>query len=377
MAAAPQQGNSDNSSAILWYIAGGFLAAYAIWFVFKAQIVRGYLTLKLLEVKFMSLFAGGYFDILQTRIQTALSNPAKVSMPELMTIGQSVGDFMRFPFVIMLFVLAVVVYLGNTTRVFKRTYAMKDLARLEKNNWPQITPVVELDLIKADIDKGPWAMAMTPIQFCKRHKLLEEVRPQRREGMSRREWDKVEVILRRGEANRVFALQLGQVWRGPERVPPHVRALFAVFAARINADSKEAARLLAQFSASSTGKLNFSGVEALLKKHWNTKLVQQRVQQHAYVMTVMASMLEGAREDGVQASADFLWLKPLDRKLWYMLNTVGRQTPFVEVAGPFAHWVAEKEAGCKLIVPMVEEATKALEIALREVIYRPDEEATE
>lgn len=377
MAAAPQQGNSDNSSAILWYIAGGFLAAYAIWFVFKAQIVKGYLTLKLLEVKFMSLFAGSYFDILQTRIQTAISRPDKVSMPELMAIGQSVGDFLRFPFVIILFVLAIVVYLGNTTRVFKRTYGMKDLVKLEKSNWPQITPVAELDLIKTDIDKGPWAMALTPMQFCKRHKLLEEVRPHRREGMSRREWDKIEVVLKRGEATRLFALQLGQVWRGPDRVPPHVRALFAVFAARINADSKEAARLLAQFSESSASKLNVSGVDALLKKHWNTKLVQQRVQQHAYVLTVMASMLEGARDDGVQASADFLWLKPLDRRLWYMLNAVGRQTPFVEVAGPFAHWLAEKEAGAKLIVPMVDEATKALEISLREVIYRPDEQTAE
>ena len=89
---------------------------------------------------------------------------------------------------------------------------------------------------------------------------------------------------------------------------------------------------------------------------------------------MMASMLEGAREDGVQASADFLWVKPLDRRFWYMMNTVGRQTPYVEVAGPFAHWIAEKEAGRKLLVPMVEEATNALELALKEVVYRPDEQ---
>lgn len=109
------------------------------------------------------------------------------------------------------------------------------------------------------------------------------------------------------------------------------------------------------------------------KKHENTKLVQQIVQSHAYLLTVMAEMLEGARTDGVQAAADFLWLKPVDRRLWYMLNTVGRQTPFVEVAGPFAHWVAEKEMGRRLLVPMVEEATNALEIALKEIIYKPDE----
>jgi intracellular multiplication protein IcmP len=150
-------------------------------------------------------------------------------------------------------------------------------------------------------------------------------------------------------------------------------ALFAVFAARNAGDTKAAAELLAHISASVTTKLNFSGAATLCKKHEKTKTVQRITQTHAYTLTVMASMLEAAREDGVQASADFLWLKPVDRRLWYMLNTIGRQTPFVEVAGSFAHWLAEKQVGRRLLVPMVEEATNALELALKEILYRPDE----
>jgi intracellular multiplication protein IcmP len=103
-------------------------------------------------------------------------------------------------------------------------------------------------------------------------------------------------------------------------------------------------------------------------------MVKKITDGHAYILTVMASMLTLARLDGVQASADFLWLKPIDRRLWYILNTVGRQTPFVEVAGIFAHWVAEKELERKLLIPMVEEATNALELALQDIIYKPDEQ---
>jgi intracellular multiplication protein IcmP len=250
---------------------------------------------------------------------------------------------------------------------------MKDLADLEKMNWPQITPVIGLQLDKKDIDKGPWAMALTPMQFCKRYKLLDEHKPQPREGMTRKEWNRIEVTLRRGQANRLFAIQLGAVWQGTKRLSPHGRALFAIFAARYHSDTKAAQKLLNQISASSTGKIDYTGVDELLRKYEGHKHIQEIVHQHAYVLTVMASMLEVAREDGVQASADFLWLKPIDRRLWYMLNTVGRQTPFVEVAGPFAHWVAEKQIGRRLLVPMVEEATNALEIALKEIIYRPDE----
>jgi intracellular multiplication protein IcmP len=122
--------------------------------------------------------------------------------------------------------------------------------------------------------------------------------------------------------------------------------------------------------------MDFRGVDALLKKHENTKVVQKILQSHAYVMTVMAAMLVGARMDGVQATADFLWLKPIDRRLWYVLNTMGRQTPFVESAGPYAHYVAEKEAGRKLLIPMIESATNALELALKSMVYHPEEESS-
>lgn len=382
MAAQQQGGGSpDNSAAMLWWVAGIFAALGGIWYGFKESIIRFYLTIKLYEVDFLSAMGNHLnpyfhipsFDQLRSLILSARAYPKNVGFPDLISIGDAVGHWLRYPFILILFALAVIVYFGNTTRVFKRTYSMLDLAKLEQENWPQISPVVGLDLIKTDIDTGPWAMAMTPMQFCKRYRLLEEVRPQRLEGMARKDWDKVEVVLKRGEANKLFALQLGALWKGSSKLPPHTRALFAVFAARINADTPAATKLLAQLNTSPAKNLNLSGVDELIKKHEGSKLVQKIVQTHAYVLTVMASMLAGARDDGVQASADFLWLKPLDRRLWYTLNTVGRQTPFIEVGGVFAHWVAEKEAGKRLLVPMVEEATNAVELALKEVVYRPDE----
>lgn len=383
MAGAAQgggQGGGDNSYGIIWGIAAIFAAMAGIWWTFKVQLITFYLTIKLYELNVLS-FIGNllnhayYFEPLRQTVLSARAMAGSISFNDLITIGNSVGVWWRIPFVVILSILAVIVYVSNTTRVYKRTYSMKDFAKLESKNWPQITPVVNLDLIKTDIDTGPWAMALTPMQFCKKFKLLEEVRAQRREGESRKERGRIEAVLKRGEANQVFAMQLGPLWAGSNRLPPYARALFAAFAARINADTAPAAKLINQLATSCLDKtMDFSGTDELLKKHENTKLVQQVVQSHAYVSTVMAAMLLSARDDGVQASADFLWLKPLDRRLWYTLNTVGRQTPFVEVAGIFAHWVAEREASRKLMVPMVEEATNALEVALKEVVYKPDEE---
>lgn len=366
-----QQGQSDNSMGFIWIIAAVFAFLAIIWLTFKTQIVGAYFQVKLFEINLLGHFTHKLDDV-RTVIQT--TDPSQFKFQDVINVGRMVGDYLRLPFAAIILVLAVLVYTNNSTRVFKRIYTMKDLVQLERFNWPQITPVANLNLTKTDIDKGPWAMALTPMQFGKKYKLLEEFKKAPGEGVSKKEWNKIEVKLKRGMANKIFAMQIGPLWQGTDKLPMHIRALFAAFAARYNSDSKSAGELLGRISASSIKKLDFTGTDELLKKHISTKGIQKIMHGHAYVLTVMASMLVGAREDGVQASADFLWLKPVDRRLWYMLNTVGRQTPFVEVAGPYAHWLAEKEIGRPLIVPMVEEATNALDIALQEIIYKPDEE---
>ena len=237
---------------------------------------------------------------------------------------------------------------------------MKRLFKFEQSNWPQIMPVFKLKLGKQDLKEGPWAMAMTPIQFCEHYHLLD----------AQQEPTQKTATLLKSAANKTFALQLGAPWTQVEALPLHVQALFAVFAAREQQDREPAEALLKRLSRSSvTEKLDFTGVSALLKKHKDTALVRKVTQRHAYVLTVMAAMLELGRMDGVIATVDFLWLKPLDRRLWYMLNSVGRQTAVPEISGAFAHWLAEKTLKRAIRVPMVDEAVKGLEAALSECIY--------
>lgn len=370
MAGGGQQPNqSDNSMGVLWVLAAVFIFGAIIWITLKKQIIAFYFSIKLYEIKFLSIFTSKLDDVQTTIVSTLNSGPDKMTFQDVVNVGQAVGSYLRYPLVVILVCMAVFIYFASSTRIFKRIYSMRDLVHAEKNNWPQIAPVANLDLVKTDINKGPWAMALNPMDFCKKNNLLEEYKRPPQEGMSRKEWSKVEVRLKRGAANKLFAIQLGQMWPGINRVPPHIKALFGAFAARVNGDGKGAAELFANINKSSMTKLDFTGADELLKKHYDTKLVKKVVNSHAYLLTVMAEMLEAARSDGVQAPADFLWLKPVDRKLWYMLNTVGRQTPFCEVAGPFAHWTAEKEMGRPLLVPMVEEATNALEVALKEIVY--------
>jgi len=370
---APQQsqGGADNSLAPLWYIIGAFIVAGIIWVYFHAQIVAVIFQIRLWEAQLISLFNGNAASLV-----TGIKNvsPADVKVDDIVNVSTTVGEYLRYPLAAILLVLGVAVYFGHINLRFKKIHNMQTLVTAEQESWPQITPVVGLDLVKTDIDEGPWAMALSPMQFAKKNNLLQEERIVASPDSYTRTQAKVIATVRREEAFRVFSLQLGRYWTGVDSLSPHAKALFAVFAARAARDRDAASKLLLQIAASAkVGKLDFTGVDELLKKHRDHKMVKKIVDNHAYVLTVMASMLILARSDGVLASADFLWLKPVDRVLWFMFNAIGRQTPFSEVAGPFAHWVAERTVGRKLMVPMVEEAVNGLEVAIKDIVYIPDE----
>lgn len=376
-----QNNQNDNSLDFIWMIVLIVAAIGLSWYFGK-----NYITAFIYQVRFYEIAAITFvvnlwnqfthlvpflpaIDLSKLNSWAALIQQKAVgtSFQALQDMSYDVGSYLRYPTIIVLAALAFFVYSKNVTMKFKTVFNMKRLREQENKNWPQITPILKHNLIKEDIDKGPWAMSMTPMQFCKRFDLIQE------------EVDddgKKKAILKNNAAGNYFVLQLGSLWQSAKSLPIHARALFAIFAACANQDRKAADVLLDQiaYSAADNGKLNFAGTDELLAKYIDSKVVTRAVQKHAYVLTVMASMLELARTNGVLASAEFLWLKPIDRRLWYVLNSVGRQTAVPEVAGPFAHWLAEKKLSRALQVPMIDEAVRSLEVALTEILYEGEEE---
>ena len=366
-----QQNQSDNSLGFLWIIIGLFIAAIIIWSVWKAVIISIIFKFKLLEINIISLFTDELLSLKQTLLTTPADN---FTFDHVKAVCAVIGEYIRLPFAITVAIFAVMVYFGSPVLHLRKIFDMKRLRDAELEDWPQILPASQLDLVTEDINKGPWAMSQTPIQFAEKNKLISlEAIPFQEELLERAQ--RYKTLLDKGAANRIFALQLGPKWKGVEALKPHMRALFAVFSALANRDRRTALNCLRAIASSGRkGKLNFSGTDELLKKYKDTPLVKHVVAHHAYIYTVMPSMLDLARTDGVMATAEFLWLKTVDRRLWYILNTVGRYTVVPEVAGIYAHWLAEKLLRKPLVVPMVEEASHALELALNERVYHPSVE---
>lgn len=364
------QGQSDTSMDLLWIIAGIVIGCIFVWYFFHAAIVTGVLQVKFWEASFVSLFTS---KIVPLKNAIADASPQNVTLDQLMAVAAEVGRYLRYPFGIILMLLAIHVYRASAGTRFCATFNMKSLLKQELNNWPYANVVSGLDLVKQDIKKGPWAMALTAMQFSKKYKLLDVERKQMgATGLSREMG--YEAKVNKYRAHKVFVRQLGELWRSPDDLAPHRRALFVIFAAKALGDREVANKLLRQISTSAKDpSLNFSGADALLAKYKDEKIVKEIIARHAFEYGVLAAMLELARSDGVLASAEFLWLKPHDRVLWYVLNSVGRQTVFPEVAGIFAHFYAEKVIGYRLMSPMVEEAVISLEDAIDDLVYVPDD----
>jgi intracellular multiplication protein IcmP len=363
-----QGGSSDNSMAPVWIIVLLFITCYFIWTWGHQYIVNVVFQINIWQAKLVNLFINNT-DLAQRIFLMQTLDPSTVDWAQLVDMTRNVGSFMRYPVVIVLIILAVILYNSNITLKFRRAHNMNTLRAQEQYNWPAIMPIIKEDLVSQDVNVGPWAMALTPMEFAKKNNLLKKDDVLLDNPIPGQE---MTAGVKRSDAKRVFTMQLGPYWDGFERCSPQAYALSAVFIARMNRDKDAANHILKVLDTTFVaGKPDYSVAKPVIQKYQNSEVVQNIISKHAYTLTVIGSLLAAARDDGVVPSSEFLWLKPIDRRLWYMLNCIGRQTPYAEVGGPFAHWKAEKVMGRRSLVPMIDEAIRALEIAIKEIKLTP------
>jgi intracellular multiplication protein IcmP len=369
-----QQNGTDHSLNFFWYLAIVAATFIIIWLMRPQWLVVPIFYMRSVELDIM-IFVSGYWNQIagyvhlplinthtMTVVQSLVMNavPKTMHFSEFSQINDLMGNWIRWPTMAILTILATMAYFRHSTMLFRQRHDMNSLKALERENWPQIEPVLSLDLIKEDIEKGPWAMAKVPLEYCKEHQIVTV-----EEKNHKKIWQ-----VDKGPASRLLAMQLGPLWKDLFNLPIHIKALIVIFIAKSERQYPIAKKFLSQIARSaSSGRLDFTGVNEQLMTYQHSKLLAWLRPRHAYVRTMMASLLGIARADGVLATAEFLWLKPIDRKLWYTLNSVGRQTAVIEVSGIFAHWKAEKALGRAMTTPMVKEAVKALDICMKDILY--------
>lgn len=371
-----QQGQSGTGSMDILWIAAFFVLLFAyIWYAHYDTVIEIIYAIKYfeLEVAIKVLNAVQSLgvvdvsslqqDVLRVYQELTTLSAGKHSLKQVGAIAEDVSRFFRYPFAATGGLYAAYILFFSGSNNLKSVFTMSKLREQEKERWPYIR-CVDKNLIKKDLDSGPWAMSMQPLQLVLDMNLVEQEPV----------YGMVKLTVKDKDAFDYFSRQMGGFWTGGiDCLPGYARALFAIFAAKGNGDDAGARALIDQIAISSaSGSLNYNGSLSLLRKHISSKGVGRAVSPHAYILTAMASMLEFARTGGVLAMAEIIWLKKIDRRMWYMLQSVGRQTPFIEASGPFAHWIVEKRLRRPLKVPMVNEAVQGLIAAIRDIKYNPD-----
>ena len=248
----------------------------------------------------------------------------------------------------------------NPNQSFRRKLSRSSLSSEMAKDFPWVLPTLPLNLASVPIDEGDWAMALTPLQFSRKFGLLNGKQ------------------VDRARATRCFALQLGKLWSGPERLNPHARALFACFAAQACRDTDAADSALRELAVSiSAGTPVWTQSAALLKKYGNDPRVLEICKRHAYQSTVMIAMFVAGKSSGILPPNHFLWLRPINRPLWLSMDCVLRRTYFAEVSGIYAHYLAETVAGHAIERPMVGAASVALDISIKEIAFDAAPEAAQ
>ncbi|MDH4602482.1 MULTISPECIES: secretion/conjugation apparatus DotM-related subunit [Pseudomonas syringae group] len=380
-----------------WYL----IRVPLMWFSFYTS----FYCFKIYEHLPLILTATELNNIVTARKAIASIRPADHGIKSLITLFEYHGYVWRA------IVIPMLLWWGWTTKrgIVRFNYKREirnvyELIEIQAKHFPASAIIRGKNLLKTHPYEGPWATYALPLDFALDHMILwtsksmvrldtrvneetmipipsftsaEKLRPfpVKRKMLPSHRY----VCFHVDRANALFSSQMGPLFTGPKALPPLERALYAALCAQAAGKSGECWKMIEQLGFSfqegqrdASGKLssphyaNVKGTDELLAKYENHPSVTAVIARHAHVINVMTALLHAARGKGRLMHANFLWLKPVNRGLWYALCGEGGQCPYWEASGPWAHAQIEELMGSKIVVPMVAGAVNEL----REVMSR-------
>lgn len=314
---------------------------YVTWFKGVTDFISSYLpfniTPRTIEVAYDKL---SYYE------------PREYTSQDLNVFSMKLMPFFGIPLVA---ILAVMYYkLLKLNKPLNKIFTRASLINDQKPICPWLEPVAKLDL-DVNIEKGEWAMAKRPLDFCKKYNLLDE------------NYDLKEI-----KASTLFANQLGDLYSSFEEMKDYEQALFCIFAAyaQKNKSDRELGLQWLGIAAKTFDNPDYSWVKEAYNKYKDSKIVKEVVQKHYYTKTILLRLLQEAR--GILPTAYFIWLKPKDRVLWFSLNCLGRREHFTECAGVINHYFAELNLNDKILSPYVKDAVYGLKYDVKELVKITD-----
>lgn len=363
--------SADDTAAfnLIVIVVGLGVGAYLLWMNDHATISAWVMALAHREIVWLHPITHR-FDLADR--QMAGSDPAGVTLQDLLGILRAIGLYVRIPAVGFIVVLAVACATCAAPARFKRHFDLDGLLREQAKRFAVARAFVHRRLGLTRLEPE----VLRPADYA----------------LTAEEWLDRFVCkpgLPFNEARAAAALlsQLGPAWKGPEKASPVARLLFAAFGLHMAEKREEALHLLGEASAAldaskgegKAGPEHYLQLPTTVTKRVDAVLADTRAfrdaaevaARHAYAAPALMSVLNVARlRAGVLAPSQFVWVKFVDRPLFYALQSLGFESeglgryahpnPRVEAAGARDHWASERAAGQPLAAPSVARAMQAL-----------------
>lgn len=341
---------NDNTTTTLLMFGVVIVVAIIIIKTFGNDIMSAFLHLRMWAVKaYLYLFSTN--TLLNAYDSIDIYTPKEWTYGEFSMLSNSLRFYISIPLLLIFLPYAYKVHKKNPLNKFNRQLSRKTLCESEVVLWPWIAPVIKLNIIDEPLDQGDWRMSDITLTFCRKYSLLDSKNN-----------------LLPENARKVLIDQLGTLWTGIDDLKIHEKALLACFLAQLNMKKDDCLKGLSILARSiSNGKIDYSFVDGYIKKYAYTEISEEFLNKNAYTLNVIATVYEESKKLGKIPPSYFLWLKPVDRKLFYTLQCVGRNLPFCEVAGIFGHGLAEKVIEKKCVIPYVDKGIEGLKMGLEEI----------
>ncbi|ENA27014.1 hypothetical protein HMPREF1487_09493 [Pseudomonas sp. HPB0071] len=336
----------------------------------------------------------------QTELNTVIAarkaipsmSPAHHGISTLLKLMEIHGYVWRWIAIPSMLWLGFVVNKGVVRFKYKREIKnVYDLIEIQRKHFPASAIIYKKDLLAEHPYIGPWATYALPLDFALDNQMLwtskepisadtpvDEKKmvvipsfspdqkkvnfPTKRTLLPHHRY----VAFNIPQAFKTFSSQLGPLWSGFEKLPPLEKALYAILCIYAAGDEAKGWEVVKQIAFSfnegerdKKGRLltphfaDTTGIDEILEQYGSNPEVTKIEKLHAHKINVMTGVLRLGRDKGRLFHCNLLWLKPVNRTLWYALSGQGGTAWFWEQAGAWSHAQVEIMIGKKILRPMV------------------------
>ncbi len=376
MAGAPQAPAGGDGGAVLALAVIMFGLGFGGWMLWQEQhalVSRVVMQIYYEEIQFIHLFTNR-FDLAGRQLLG--TDPARVTIDQLIRLGRETGRFFLIPAIGVVLTAALVCLRFAGSARYCRSFTLESLMREQARSFRGAAAFSERRLGLVEVREG-------------------EPRPADA-ALSVGEWVLRWATGEKGEfdeqrARDELIRQLGGHWCGVKQAAPQVNCMLWVIALHMARRRAEALGFLGKLSESLRGagrkeapegpmsSLCFPGALAEIAEYFLRTTEEGRrvgaiMTRHGFVVPgLMSALVEARCESGVLAPAQFAFLKLVDRRLWYVLHSLGspadalnpaaHPNPCVEAIGARDHWAVECVGQGPVLTPSIDRAVAAIAVA--------------